>query len=132
MSKTPSDLKFLASHEWIRLIDDNVVVVGISDHAQDQLGDVVFVELPGVGDSVVSGDEAAVVESVKAASEVYSPFTGEVVEVNEALEGNPELVNSSPYEDGWFFKLKVSDENLENIHSFMNADNYLSRLDDSN
>ena len=132
MSQTPSDLKFLASHEWIRLIDDNVVVVGISDHAQDQLGDVVFVELPGVGDSVVSGDEAAVVESVKAASEVYSPFTGEVVEVNEALEGNPELVNSSPYEDGWFFKLKVSDENLENIHSFMNADNYLSRLDDNN
>jgi|TARA_B100002052_G_scaffold188575_1_gene171867 glycine cleavage system H protein len=132
MSQTPSDLKFLASHEWIRLIDDNVVVVGISDHAQDQLGDVVFVELPGVGDSVVSGDEAAVVESVKAASEVYSPFTGEVVEVNEALEGNPELVNSSPYEDGWFFKLKVSDENLENIHSFMNADSYLSRLDDSN
>ena len=132
MSQTPSDLKFLASHEWIRLIDDNVVVVGISDHAQDQLGDVVFVELPGVGDSVVSGDEAAVVESVKAASEVYSPFTGEVVEVNEALEGNPELVNSSPFEDGWFFKLTVSDENLENIHSFMNADSYLSRLDDSN
>ena len=132
MSQTPSDLKFLASHEWIRLIDDNVVVVGISDHAQDQLGDVVFVELPDIGDSVVSGDEAAVVESVKAASEVYSPFTGEVVEVNEALEGNPELVNSSPYEDGWFFKLKVSDENLENIHSFMNADSYLSRLDDSN
>ena len=132
MSQTPSDLKFLASHEWIRLIDDNVVVVGISDHAQDQLGDVVFVELPGVGDSVVSGDEAAVVESVKAASEVYSPFTGEVVEVNEALEGNPELVNSSPYEDGWFFKLKVSDENLENMHSFMNADSYLSRLDDNN
>ena len=131
MSQTPSDLKFLASHEWIRLVDDNVVVVGISDHAQDQLGDVVFVELPGVGDSVVSGDEAAVVESVKAASEVYSPFTGEVVEVNEALEGNPELVNSSPYEDGWFFKLKVSDENLENIHSFMNADSYLSRLDDN-
>ena len=131
MSQTPSDLKFLASHEWIRLVDDNVVVVGISDHAQDQLGDVVFVELPGIGDSVVSGDEAAVVESVKAASEVYSPFTGEVVEVNEALEGNPELVNSSPYEDGWFFKLKVSDENLENIHSFMNADSYLSRLDDN-
>jgi len=132
MSQTPSDLKFLASHEWIRLIDDNVVVVGISDHAQDQLGDVVFVELPSIGDSVVSGDEAAVVESVKAASEVYSPFTGEIVEVNEALEGNPELVNSSPYEDGWFFKLKVSDENLENIHSFMNAESYLSRLDDNN
>ena len=132
MSQTPSDLKFLASHEWIRLSDDNVVVVGISDHAQEQLGDVVFVELPSIGDSIVSGDEAAVVESVKAASEVYSPFTGEVIEVNEALEDNPELVNSSPYDDGWFFKLKVSDENLENIHSFMNADSYLSRLDDNN
>ena len=132
MSQTPSDLKFLASHEWIRLIDDNVVVVGISDHAQDQLGDVVFVELPSIGDSVVSGDEAAVVESVKAASEVYSPFTGEVIEVNEVLEGNPELVNSSPYDDGWFFKLKVSDENLENMNSFMNAENYLSRLDNDN
>ena len=132
MSKTPGDLKFLASKEWIRLGDDNVVVVGISDHAQEQLGDVVFVELPSIGDSVMSGDEAAVVESVKAASEVYSPFTGEVIEINEALEDSPELVNSSPYDDGWFFKLKVSDENLENINSFMNADNYLSRLDNNN
>ena len=131
MSKTPGDLKCLASHEWIRLGDDNVVVVGISDHAQEQLGDVVFVELPSIGDSVMSGDEAAVVESVKAASEVYSPFTGEVIEINEALEDSPELVNSSPYDDGWFFKLKVSDENLENINSFMNADNYLSRLDNN-
>ena len=102
MSKTPGDLKFLASHEWIRLCDDNVVVVGISDHAQEQLGDVVFVELPSIGDSVMSGDEAAVVESVKAASEVYSPFTGEVIEINEALEDSPELVNSSPYDDGWW------------------------------
>ena len=129
MNETPSDLKFLASHEWIRLGDDNIVVVGISDHAQEQLGDVVFVELPNIGDEVLSGDEAAVVESVKAASEVYAPFTGEVVGVNEALEDNPELVNSSPYDDGWFFKLKVSDENLENISSFMNVENYLSRLD---
>ena len=129
MNETPSDLKFLASHEWIRLGDDNIVVVGISDHAQEQLGDVVFVELPNIGDEVLSGDEAAVVESVKAASEVYSPFTGEVVGINEALEDNPELVNSSPYDDGWFFKLKVSDENLENISSFMNVENYLSRLD---
>ncbi len=132
MNETPSDLKFLASHEWIRLGDDNIVVVGISDHAQEQLGDVVFVELPSIGDEVLSGDEAAVVESVKAASEVYSPFTGEVVGINEALEDNPELVNSSPYDDGWFFKLKVSDENLENMNSFMNAENYLSRLDNDN
>tara|TARA_B100001248_G_C27310596_1_gene421737 strand:- start:514 stop:912 length:399 start_codon:yes stop_codon:yes gene_type:complete len=132
MNETPSDLKFLASHEWIRLSKDNIVVVGISDHAQEQLGDVVFVELPSIGDEVLSGDEAAVVESVKAASEVYSPFTGEVVGINEALEDNPELVNSSPYDDGWFFKLKVSDENLENMNSFMNAENYLSRLDNDN
>ena len=132
MNETPSDLKFLASHEWIRLSDDNIVVVGISDHAQEQLGDVVFIELPSIGDEVLSGDEAAVVESVKAASEVYSPFTGEVVGINEALEDNPELVNSSPYDDGWFFKLKVSDENLENISSFMNVENYLSRLDSDN
>ena len=132
MNETPSDLKFLASHEWIRLGDDNIVVVGISDHAQEQLGDVVFVELPSIGDEMLSGDEAAVVESVKAASEVYSPFTGEVVGINEALEDNPELVNSSPYDDGWFFKLKVSDENLENMNSFMNAENYLSRLDNDN
>ncbi len=131
MNETPGDLKFLASHEWIKLGDDNVVMVGISDHAQEQLGDVVFIELPGIGDEVISGDEVAVIESVKAASEVYSPFTGEVVEVNDSLEQNPELVNTSPYEDGWFFKLKVSDENLENINSFMNAENYLSRLDNN-
>ena len=128
MNETPSDLKFLDSHEWVK-VDDNTVIVGISDHAQNELGEVVFVELPAIGDEFVSGDEAAVVESVKAASEVYSPFTGEVVGVNEALEDNPELVNSSPYDDGWFFKLKVSDENLENISSFMNVENYLSRLD---
>jgi len=131
MNETPGDLKFLASHEWIKLGNDNVVMVGISDHAQEQLGDVVFIELPGIGDEVISGDEVAVIESVKAASEVYSPFTGEVVEVNDSLEQNPELVNTSPYEDGWFFKLKVSDENLENINSFMNAENYLSRLDNN-
>ncbi|RZO15771.1 MAG: glycine cleavage system protein GcvH [SAR86 cluster bacterium] len=131
MNETPGDLKFLASHEWIKLGNDNVVMVGISDHAQEQLGDIVFIELPGVGDEVISGDEVAVIESVKAASEVYSPFTGEVIEVNDSLEQNPELVNTSPYEDGWFFKLKVSDENLENINSFMNAENYLSRLDNN-
>ena len=114
MNETPSDLKFLDSHEWVK-VDDNTVIVGISDHAQNELGEVVFVELPAIGDEFVSGDEVAVVESVKAASEVYTPLSGEVIEVNEALEENPELVNTSPYEDGWFFKLKVSDENLGSI-----------------
>ena len=128
MNETPSDLKFLDSHEWVK-VDDNAVIVGISDHAQNELGEVVFVELPAIGDEFVSGDEAAVVESVKAASEVYTPLSGEVIEVNEALEENPELVNTSPYEDGWFFKLRVGDENLGSIDSLMTAEEYSSMLD---
>ena len=128
MNEAPSDLKFLDSHEWVK-VDDNTVVIGISDHAQNELGEVVFVELPAIGDEFVSGDEAAVVESVKAASEVYTPLSGEVIEVNEALEENPELVNTSPYEDGWFFKLKVSDENLGSTDSLMTAEEYSSMLD---
>lgn len=128
MNETPSDLKFLDSHEWVK-VDENTVIVGISDHAQNELGEVVFVELPAIGDEFVSGDEAAVVESVKAASEVYTPLSGEVIEVNEALEENPELVNTSPYEDGWFFKLRVSDENLGSIDSLMTAEEYSSMLD---
>ena len=128
MNETPSDLKFLDSHECVK-VDDNTVIVGISDHAQNELGEVVFVELPAIGDEFVSGDEAAVVESVKAASEVYTPLSGEVIEVNEALEENPELVNTSPYEDGWFFKLKVSDENLGSIDSLMTTEEYSSMLD---
>ena len=131
MNETPSDLKFLDTHEWIK-IDDDAVIVGISDHAQSELGDVVFVELPAIGDEFVSGDEAAVVESVKAASEVYTPISGEVIEVNEVLEENPELVNTSPYEDGWFFKLKVTDENLGSADNMMTADEYLSWLDGNN
>ena len=128
MTATPSELKFLDSHEWVK-VDDNTAIVGISDHAQNELGEVVFVELPAIGDEFVSGDEAAVVESVKAASEVYTPMSGEVIEVNEALEENPELVNTSPYEDGWFFKLRVSDENLGSIDSLMTAEEYSSMLD---
>ena len=128
MNETPSDLKFLDSHEWVK-VDDDTVIVGISDHAQNELGEVVFVELPAIGDEFVSGDEAAVVESVKAASEVYTPISGEVIEVNDALEENPELVNTSPYEDGWFFKLRVSDENLGSIDSLMTAEEYSSMLD---
>ena len=129
MNKTPSDLKFLDSHEWIKVDDNSIVIVGISDHAQSELGEVVFVELPGIGDEFIQGDEAAVVESVKAASELYTPLSGEVVEVNDALEENPELVNTSPYEDGWFFKLKVSDEDLVTIDSLMTAEEYSSLLD---
>ena len=128
MNETPSDLKFLDSQEWIK-VDDNTVIVGISDHAQNELGEVVFVELPAIGDEFISGDEAAVVESVKAASEVSTPISGEVIEVNDTLEENPELVNTSPYEEGWFFKLEVSDENLGSIDSLMTAEEYSSMLD---
>ena len=129
MNKTPSDLKFLDSHEWIKVDDNSIVIVGISDHAQSELGEVVFVELPGIGDEFIQGDEAAVVESVKAASELYTPLSGEVVEVNDALEENPGLINTSPYEEGWFFKMKVGDENLGSIDSLMTAEEYLSMLD---
>ena len=128
MNEMPGDLKFLDSHEWIK-VDDNTAIVGISDHAQNELGEVVFVELPAIGDEFVLGDEAAVVESVKAASEVYTPISGEFIEVNDTLEENPELVNTSPYEEGWFFKLKVSDENLGSIESLMTAEEYSSMLD---
>ncbi len=103
-----SDLKYSQEHEWIR-VDGDVATVGISDFAQSQLGDVVFVELPAVGTQVAKDAEAAVVESVKAASDVYAPVSGEVVEVNGALEGTPELVNQSPTGDGWFMKIRLSD-----------------------
>ena len=103
-----SDLKYSKEHEWIRLEDD-IATVGISNFAQEQLGDVVFVELPEVGKQVVQNGDAAVVESVKAASEVYAPLTGEIVEVNAALEEDPELVNQSPTGDGWFMKIRLSD-----------------------
>ena len=118
MSNIPGDLKFLSSHEWIRVESDGTVTVGISDHAQDLLGDIVFVELPEVGQSIDAESDAAIVESVKAASDVYSPLSGEVIEVNALLEDQPEIVNSSPYENGWFYKLNPTDMNeLENLLS---------------
>jgi glycine cleavage system H protein len=109
MAKVPSNLKFLDSHEWARVEDDGTVTVGISDHAQELLGDIVFVELPEIGKEISQSSDIAIVESVKAASDVYSPLSGEVTEINEALNDNPEIINSSPYEDGWFFKIKPQD-----------------------
>ena len=104
-----SVMQFTKDHEWIRL-DGEIGTVGISHHAQEQLGDIVFVELPAPGKQVKKGDEAAVVESVKAASEVYAPVSGEIIEINEALEGEPALVNSDPEGEGWFFKIKITDK----------------------
>jgi glycine cleavage system H protein len=109
MSSIPADLKYLESHEWARLESDGTVTVGISDHAQSALGDLVFVEVPEIGKTVEKGAATAVVESVKAASDVYSPVSGEIVAVNEALSGAPELVNQDPYGQGWLFKVKPSD-----------------------
>lgn len=110
MSSIPSDLKYLESHEWARLESDGTVTIGISDHAQDALGDLVFVEVPEVGKSLARGGAAAVVESVKAASDVYSPVTGEVIAANDSLGSAPELVNTDPYGAGWLFKIKPADK----------------------
>jgi glycine cleavage system H protein len=109
MSDVPGDLKYTKSHEWVRVADDGSVVVGISDHAQSALGDLVFVEPPELGTQVAAGDACAVVESVKAASDVYSPVTGEVVGANDALADSPELVNQDPYGDGWIMRIQPAD-----------------------
>lgn len=124
MSHTPEELKYAASHEWARL-DGDIVTVGISDHAQDALGDLVYVELPSVGDSVQAGDEAGVVESVKAASDIYAPVSGEIVEVNEALADAPEIVNTAPYTDGWLYRIRISD--VSELDKLMSADEYTAQ-----
>ncbi len=116
MSNQPQDLKYAETHEWVRDEGDGTITVGISDHAQELLGDLVFVELPEVGTALALGDECAVIESVKAASDLYCPVSGEVTEVNEALADAPETINDDPYVDGWIFKLKVADAaELENL-----------------
>lgn len=122
MSQTPSELRYASSHEWARLEEDGTVTIGITDHAQDALGDVVFVELPEVGAALAAGDDAGVVESVKAASDIYAPVGGEVIAINEKLEDEPEVVNSDPYHDGWFFKLQPGD--TAELEALMSADDY--------
>ncbi|MEM8593270.1 MAG: glycine cleavage system protein GcvH [Pseudomonadota bacterium] len=127
MSQILDELKYCTTHEWVS-VEDGVATVGISDHAQEALGDVVFVELPAVGDEVDATQEVAVVESVKAASDIYAPVSGEIIAVNAELEDEPETVNSSPYGDGWFFKIKLSDESeLDNL---LSGDEYVSGLGD--
>ena len=111
-----SELRYLATHEWGRIDEEGILTVGISEHAQDLLGDIVFVELPDIGKELDAEEESAIVESVKAASDVYAPLSGEVIEVNEKLLDEPEIVNSSPLEDGWFFKIKLNDaSSFENL-----------------
>ena len=122
MSNTPSDLKYTKSHEWIRDNGDGTVTLGITDHAQELLGDLVFVEVPEAGTGVEAGAEIAVVESVKAASDVYSPVSGEVIEVNEDLVDSPEMVNEQPYDGGWIYKLKLS--NASELDGLLNEEAY--------
>jgi glycine cleavage system H protein len=125
MSNVPSELKIAGSHEWARLEEDGTVTVGITDHAQEALGDVVFVELPEMGETVSAGAEAGVVESVKAASDIYAPIGGEVIAVNEQLEDEPETVNSDPYNDGWFYKLQPSD--TTELDALLSPDEYQAK-----
>jgi len=128
MSEIPGDLKFQKSHEWARVEGDGRVTVGISDHAQGLLGDLVYVELPNVGDRVEAGNACAVVESVKAASDVYAPITGKVVEVNAALSDKPETINEDAYGDGWIFVLEA--EEPEQMNELLGPDDYAELLED--
>lgn len=126
MSNLPEELRYATSHEWARLEEDGTITVGITDHAQSQLGDVVYVELPEIGVLLAAADEAGVVESVKAASDVYAPLSGEVIAVNEGLEDEPEIVNSEPYDGGWFYRLKPAD--VGELDSLLNADDYSEEI----
>ena len=125
MDKT---LKFTDSHEWVRDNEDGTVTIGISAHAQEMLGDVVFVDLPDVEDEVESGESFSLVESVKAASDIYSPVTGIIVEINEELEDSPELINEEPYDGGWIVKVKLSDPS--ELNDLRDADEYLSIIEE--
>ena len=122
MTDTPTDTKYAETHEWARPDDDGNVVVGVSDYAQEQLGDVVYVELPEVDQQVHAGAEAGVVESVKAASDIYAPVSGAVVAINKSLEDTPELVNQDPYGDGWFFAIKP--DSSDELADLMEAGEY--------
>jgi glycine cleavage system H protein len=129
MTEIPGDLKFLKTHEWARVEGDGKVTVGISDHAQGLLGDLVYVELPNVGDRVEAGNACAVVESVKAASDVYAPVTGRVVAVNSALTDKPETINEDAFGEGWLFQLEIED--AEQLNELLEPDDYAEQLDDN-
>lgn len=127
MSEVPAELKYLSTHEWV-LIEDNIATVGVSDHAQELLGDLVYVELPEEGSSVSAGDSVGVIESVKAASDTYAPVTGEVVEVNGELEDSPERINSDPYGDGWMYKIQMED--AEEVSDLLDSNAYADSIAD--
>lgn len=126
MSDIPGDLKYIETHQWVRVADDGTATVGITDFAQEQLGDVVYIGLPDLGITVNGGEEAGVAESVKSASDVFSPVTGEVVALNESLEDEPEKVNEDPYGEGWLFRVKLADPG--ELDSLMDADSYSEQV----
>ncbi len=128
MSNIPSHLKYTESHEWVNIEENGNVRIGISDHAQEALGDLVFVELPVVGDEISQGDPCAVVESVKAASDIYSPVSGKVVAINEDLDSDPALINADPYGDGWLFELELIDK--EEMDGLKGAEAYEESLEE--
>lgn len=128
MSNIPSHLQYTESHEWVSIEDNGNARIGISDHAQEELGDLVFVELPAVGDEISQGDPCAVVESVKAASDIYAPVSGLVVAVNEELETDPALINADPYGDGWLFELELID--TEELDGLKDAEAYEESLEE--
>ena len=128
MSNIPSELKYATSHEWVRLESDGTATIGITEHAQGLLGDMVFVELPDVDDAVSTGDDVAVAESVKAASDIYAPVSGTVIEINEELEDSPELVNSDAFGEGWLFKVKLDDAG--ELESLLDAEGYANSIDE--
>ena len=128
MKEIPGDLMFLKSHEWARIEDNGTATIGISDHAQGLLGDLVYVELPNVGDTAQAGTAAAVVESVKAASDVYSPLSGEIVAVNDALADRPETINEDAYGDGWLFTMKIDD--ADQLNDLLGPDEYAELLEE--
>jgi glycine cleavage system H protein len=127
MSDIPTELLYAKSHEWVKKDGDDVLVVGISHHAQELLGDVVFVEVPEVGRLVEAGEEFSLVESVKAASDIYSPISGEIVAINEALEESPELINESPYGDGWIAKIRLADS--QTLDGLLDAAGYAELIE---
>ncbi|HDJ1440236.1 TPA: glycine cleavage system protein GcvH [Serratia rubidaea] len=128
MSNVPTELKYATSHEWVRSEGNGEYVVGITEHAQELLGDMVFVDLPEVGATVAAGDDCAVAESVKAASDIYAPISGEIIAVNAELDGSPELVNSDAYGDGWLFRIKASDE--AELSKLLDAAGYQQSIDE--
>ncbi len=131
MSDIPNDLQYSKTHEWLRIEGADTYVVGITDYAQQALGDLVFVELPEVNTEVKAGEEVVVVESVKTASDIYAPISGEIIEVNQTLTENPSFVNQAPYGEGWLFKIKIKVKDTDELTALLNSESYFNQLSEN-